>query len=182
MINITAAPAAIPMIMIMEDPSSGGVVVEDPSSGGVVEDELVVVVGAPSAVTVYEPPSQEEDTSAGEVEVMAVLIEDATEGVATNVTSKITVPVEVPIEPPVEVVVVPEQTAPAPSDGPQLCRPQPPDEQADSSDSEPLHVTSSNQNESLGMLSSVGAEEAKPRLSCAQTTLASFVSQLSSHT
>ena len=77
---------------------------------------------------------------------------------------------------------MPEHRAPAPSDVPQFSEPQPLDEQSESLDSEPVHATSSSQNESLGMLICVGAEVAELSPSCRQTTLASFVPQLSSHT
>ena len=75
-----------------------------------------------------------------------------------------------------------EQTAPAPSDGPQFSFPQALAEQADSRNSEPVHATSSSQNESLGMVICIGALVAEPSPSCLQTTFASLMPQESSHT
>ena len=73
-------------------------------------------------------------------------------------------------------VRVSEQTAPAPSDAAQFSEPQALAEQLESEDSEPVHATSSSQNE-FCTLRLMGADVAEPRPSCLQTTVASFMPQ-----
>lgn len=113
MARSTTPPTPTPMIMPMDASSSPIVSASLPPCTRSVD---VVLVGALTDVTVYEPPNQMEDMSAGEVEVRAVVIEDATEGLATNVTSTTTVPNdaagELPVEPPFEVPVDPVVGAP----------------------------------------------------------------------
>ena len=79
-------------------------------------------------------------------------------------------------------LLLPEQTAPAPSVVPQFSLPQVLAGQSDSRASDPVHRTSSSQNESATVIR-VGAEEAREaKPSCRQTTLASAVPQTSSQT